>query len=93
MNEKELPHGCVLAIEVFCVCLTLGVSFRFVSAVSPFFGVSLSLLKKHYITVSCHSALMDCVAAKGIDLFGKQCRVDKKGINLAIGFVILRLLG
>jgi len=30
MNEKELPHGCALAIEVFCVCLTLGVSFRFV---------------------------------------------------------------
>ena len=28
MNEKELPQGCGLAIEVVCVCLALGVSFR-----------------------------------------------------------------
>ena len=31
MNEKELPRSCALVIEVFCVCLALGVSFRFVS--------------------------------------------------------------
>ena len=37
MNEKELPQGCGLAIEVVCVCLnTLGVSFRFAAIVSPF---------------------------------------------------------
>ena len=36
MNEKELPHGCGLAIEVVCVCLALGVSFRFDATVLPF---------------------------------------------------------
>ena len=36
MNENELPHRCGLAIEVFCIYLALGVSFRFAVTASPF---------------------------------------------------------
>ena len=37
MDEKKFPTlSCVLAIEVFCLALMLGISFRFAAAVSPF---------------------------------------------------------
>ena len=37
LNEKKFPTlSCVLAMEVFCVALTLGISFRSAPAFSPF---------------------------------------------------------
>ena len=50
MNGKELPHGCGLVIEVFCVYLALSVSFRFVSP-PPFRRFAVSLLLRIRVRV------------------------------------------